>query len=435
MPTNGQVPGSEGDDPSIAEMTALLAGLARGPAGGRRTSHPDDHRLAAAIPPHIEQLVAQARQVTRTARPAYGFLGGAAPPPDLAEADARDNAAGYFARARILTSAISQSDSAPSTEITQAVLQLLNSALQSARAQLGGAPPVNFPLFQIWVGLNLSCAALIGIITDDILFKGWDSIDGLNLRAWLKKHGADDATLGSGPLRGVYDLVFGYVDGDIEQAEFAAGTAMRGMLSMVFLYKGAIFYKMQAGMGDTMFTPLYQVLKGRGVRFEFFHRVEDVRVDVANNRVTSIALAKQVNLAVPEYDPLVNVLGLPCWPNEPRFEQSSAGDELALRGSTSSRAGLPAGRTRHPRHSRSALIWISSSSGYSVGALREAAPSLCDASPKLSQAFANIKTVQTCAFQLWLKPNLSGLGWSNPPVSTRGPSSGHSSNRSIPGPT
>ena len=34
--------------------------------------------------------------------------------------------------------------------------------------------------------------------------------------------------------------------------------AMRGMLRMAFTYKGAIFYKMQAGMGDTVFTPLYQ---------------------------------------------------------------------------------------------------------------------------------------------------------------------------------
>ena len=35
---------------------------------------------------------------------------------------------------------------------------------------------------------------------------------------------------------------------------------------------------MQAGMGDTVFTPFYEVLKRRGVRFEFFHRLENVKL-------------------------------------------------------------------------------------------------------------------------------------------------------------
>ena len=31
---------------------------------------------------------------------------------------------------------------------------------------------------------------------------------------------------------------------------------------------------MRAGMGETVIAPLYEVLRRRGVRFEFFHRVE-----------------------------------------------------------------------------------------------------------------------------------------------------------------
>ena len=30
---------------------------------------------------------------------------------------------------------------------------------------------------------------------------------------------------------------------------------------------------MNAGMGDTIFAPIYEVLKRRGVTFNFFHRV------------------------------------------------------------------------------------------------------------------------------------------------------------------
>ena len=33
-------------------------------------------------------------------------------------------------------------------------------------------------------------------------------------------------------------------------------------------------YKMNAGMGDTIFTPFYEVLKARGVTFKFFQCVQ-----------------------------------------------------------------------------------------------------------------------------------------------------------------
>ena len=37
---------------------------------------------------------------------------------------------------------------------------------------------------------------------------------------------------------------------------FIVGTFLRGTLRLMLTYKGAIFYKMNAGMGDTIFTPL-----------------------------------------------------------------------------------------------------------------------------------------------------------------------------------
>ena len=47
---------------------------------------------------------------------------------------------------------------------------------------------------------------------------------------------------------------------------------------MFFEYKGAIFWKMTAGMGDVVFAPLYEVLRRRGVEFEFFHRVDQLHL-------------------------------------------------------------------------------------------------------------------------------------------------------------
>ena len=45
---------------------------------------------------------------------------------------------------------------------------------------------------------------------------------------------------------------------------------------MVFTYKGAFFYRATAGFGDTVFTPIYQVLKSRGVKFCFFYNVTEL---------------------------------------------------------------------------------------------------------------------------------------------------------------
>ena len=80
-------------------------------------------------------------------------------------------------------------------------------------------------------------------------------------------------------------------------------------------------FKMQAGMGDVVFGPLYEVLRRRGVRFEFFHAV--TALHPGGNGVDSIDVVRQVELAdhVDAYEPLTNVKGLPCWPSEPDWKQ------------------------------------------------------------------------------------------------------------------
>lgn len=62
-----------------------------------------------------------------------------------------------------------------------------------------------------------------------------------------------------------------------------AGSIPRATLRMVFTYKGAFMWKMQGGMGDVIFAPLYLMLKQRGekadaargragsLQIEFFH--------------------------------------------------------------------------------------------------------------------------------------------------------------------
>ena len=48
---------------------------------------------------------------------------------------------------------------------------------------------------------------------------------------------------------------------------------------MFFSYRGAVFWRMRGGMGETVFSPLYRVLKQRGVRFQFMHGLRGIELE------------------------------------------------------------------------------------------------------------------------------------------------------------
>ena len=104
---------------------------------------------------------------------------------------------------------------------------------------------------------------------------------------------------------------------------FGAGLAIFLTGLALFEYKGAIFWKMTAGMGDVVFAPLYQVLRRRGVEFEFFHRLDALHLDDRRLAIDAITMGRQVRLAdgVTRYEPLTKVRGLPVFPNVPLTAQ------------------------------------------------------------------------------------------------------------------
>jgi uncharacterized protein with NAD-binding domain and iron-sulfur cluster len=112
-----------------------------------------------------------------------------------------------------------------------------------------------------WVMLDLAAATVKGLICDGCLYNGLDHLDALDFREWLRKHGANEDAVWSAPVKAVYDLVFAYEEGDLKRPNMGAGAALRTLLRTGWTYKGAFAWKMQAGMGDTVFTPLYEVLK------------------------------------------------------------------------------------------------------------------------------------------------------------------------------
>ena len=183
---------------------------------------------------------------------------------------------------------------------------------------------------------------IAGIIDDDLVTEGFDKVNGEDLREWLDRHGANELTINQGPfVRALYDMAFAYRDGDVDKPDMAAGTALHDILRIFFTYRGAFAWKMQAGMGDTVFTPFYEVLKDRGVHFEFFHWVNELRLSQDKRSVEQIDVIPQVTLKHPPYEPLVEVEGLLSWPDRPHWDQIVEAEKLQRLG-----ANLGGSRTR-----------------------------------------------------------------------------------------
>jgi hypothetical protein len=185
-------------------------------------------------------------------------------------------------------------------------------------------------LRRTWITIDLFNSVIRGMLADGLIYSGFDGIDNYEFREWLRKHGVSDLTLNSAWLRAGYDLAFSFANGHSELPNIAAGACLRGLLRLVFGYKGAPFWKMQAGMGETVFAPLYQVLKDRGVQFRFFHKVQALKLSDDKTRVGEIRIARQATLVSgkQDYDPLVEVGGLPCWPMQPLYDQLQQGADL-----------------------------------------------------------------------------------------------------------
>ena len=264
------------------------------------------------------------------------------------------------------------------------------------------------------LGLTIAIGVASDILPDPV--HGFDNINGLDFRAWLSGHGATQASVDSAVIRGLYDLGFAYPDGDssnFSNGRGAAGVALRFVLEFALDYKGAPLWKMNAGMGDTVFTPLYQVLLARGVKFNFFSRLADIGLSADASRVEKITLQQQAELLASPYRPLVKVKGLDCWPSEPDWTQLVNGAALKAQ-NANFESHLDTHVTRQIRlradHEFDAVVLA-----IPPAMLQAVAPALSVKSEWQSM-LANSSAVATQAFQLWLKPTLLQLGWQQGPT-------------------
>src|SRR5205823_1325173 len=161
-----------------------------------------------------------------------------------------------------------------------------------------------------------------------------------------------------------------------------------------------IFWEMQAGMGDAVIAPIYEVLRQRGLNFAFLHRVESLGLSADGRRVEAIRVARQATPKGGDYRPLVEVKGLPCWPSAPLYEQLAEGEELRRRGIDLESPWSP-WRDPETITLRAGRDFDQVILGITLAPLKTICAELIDASPAWRQMVEHLKTVQTLGVQVW----------------------------------
>jgi uncharacterized protein with NAD-binding domain and iron-sulfur cluster len=303
--------------------------------------------------------------------------------------------------------------------------QLLEALATAARRHLEQLVAGDREVRRVWQVIDLILAVLRGATVHRLALdpRGFDAINDYDWRDWLRMNGASEQSLDSGFMRGIYDLAFAYEDGDRTRPRLAAGVALRGAMRMFFTYRGSLFWRMSAGMGDVVFAPLYQVLRRRGVRFEFFHRLRNVRLAPQRKGEVSYVSALEFDVQARikgggEYDPLVHVHNLPSWTSRPDYRQLLHGTQLA-------RAGRDFEAGWDERRVAARTLRVTSDFDFVVlgvggGAVPHVAGELAEREPRWREMVRHLRTVSTQAFQIWLHPDVRALGWQQPGVNLSG---------------
>lgn len=284
--------------------------------------------------------------------------------------------------------------------------------------------PHSDDLRRLGIVVDLAYALVDGLLSEEVLFGGFDAIDGIEWSKWMHDHGCSAATLQSAIVRGCYDYVFARGAGGEPSA--GAGTATLALLRFLLTFKGSVLYALKEPMGDCLMVPFYQVLKKRGVSFEFFCKVTALHLADDAPLIDEIVFDRQVEFQddVSEYFPLVEnqETGGWTWPNGPIASQIKDGISLAEYDLESAWTDWTSRLPDRRICLRSAKAREMCEGVFDVailatgfGGLEATCADLADRYPDTwGQSLKNIETIQTFALQLWLYPQTEDLGWDDP---------------------
>ena len=270
-------------------------------------------------------------------------------------------------------------------------------------------------LRQLFIVIDHALTLVCGALKDDVGALGYDRLDDEDFSHWLARHGANRVTIASPLALNHINMTYQYPDGDTSRSpRMAAGCYVHWALQAVG-YMGSFVWHFAAGTGESLIAPLYLVLARRGVKFEFFHKVEALRVSPDQATVASVEIAVQATLKAPDggYDPLVEVKELPCWPAAPLFDQLVEGDAMKAAGvdleSYWTPWPAPRSLTLEAGRDFDRLVFA-----ISIGAVPHLCAELLAARQPWRDMVAAIPALITQGMQIWLSEDLYKLGWNIP---------------------
>jgi len=315
------------------------------PVNGCILTEPDGHIIPIALPPldqdrdfdqkSISSFDLVSAMIVLIAGQLAARFDDLPPPIRLALAPIRKGQSFWVRQAiRLLRTAIPKDEAIPRV-IRRAAARALALFLRPARDALqfyvrtrSGSPEMRDGAL---LGAFAAVVA-IGLLEDDMLPDRFDRVNGEEATDWLRRHGAQQELVESAYVRAAYDYAFAYGDGvtNPPRRAIAAGTAVHGYLNLVLTYSKSLFYHFNGGTAEMIAAPYYEVLKAKGVRFAFFHRIDGIELDPTGTRIACVTGMRQARpLAGPfGYAPLIDHGGRKCWPTDPRYADLHDGHAL-----------------------------------------------------------------------------------------------------------
>ena len=294
-------------------------------------------------------------------------------------------------------------------------VRALDRALAAAAEAIAGLVEGDADLRRTWHLVAVMTAVARGMLADGIVTgsRGFRALNDEDFLDWIARHGAPPEVADFPFIRGLYDLVFAEGGAARSRRGVSAGVAVFLSTKMFFEYRGAIFWKMAAGMGDVVFAPLYQALRARGVRFELFHRVDGLHLSSDRARIEAVTVGRQARVA-PEleaYEPLTRFGGLPGFPSTPLVEQLDAPPGVEHAPLESHFCDWPDAETRVLRDGEDfdAIVFA-----IPVGMAPIVCGELIDDRREWRAMVEHVTTTATQALQLWLRDEEPALGWPDP---------------------
>lgn len=254
-----------------------------------------------------------------------------------------------------------------------------------------------------------------GALVEKVAVNGFDGLDTQNWKEWLGQYVTFQDTLDQPIALNTVNLAYQYPAGDTSrEALMGAGAYLHWSLRALG-YCGHAIYAFAAGTGETVIAPFYEVLKARGVKFEFFSKVKQLNLSEDKRSIASVDVGVQATLKpeFTEYQPLMVPApkDLPSWPDRPNFEQLAQGDDPDFR-----KADLESWWTAWEPVATKELVagrdYDRLVFALSLGAVPYVCPqALLDEQPRWKQMVDNLPRVRTQAFQIWMTESREELGF------------------------